>query len=79
MAFVFGLAEFAGGGTRHEEFRPGFRSTGIPGLSSAAVFFVVSGDRVTVVGVSYLGRNVRSRFEDRGSCVPAIHQAQAVI
>ncbi len=63
QTFCMSLAEFGDIGSRHDDTRPGLRSTGVPGLSTASVFFVVSGDKVTVVGVSYLGRNVWSRFE----------------
>ena len=64
MAFIFGLEDFAEIGSRHEDLRPGFRSSGVPGLKTATVYFVVSDDQVTVVGVSYLGRNVWGRFRE---------------
>ncbi|ADP70691.1 plasmid stabilization system [Rhodomicrobium vannielii ATCC 17100] len=67
LGFIVSLNELAEIGTRHEEFRPGFRSSGVPGLRTVSVFFVVSSDMVTVVGVSYLDRNVLDRLEERES------------
>ena len=60
-AFCRSLGEFSDIGTRHDDFRSGLRSTGVHGLKTAAVYFVVAGDKVTVVGVSYLGREVWTR------------------
>lgn len=57
-AFCRSLGEFAEIGTRHDDRRPGLRSTGVPGLRTASVLFVVTSDRVTVIRVGYLGRNV---------------------
>jgi toxin ParE1/3/4 len=57
-AFCRSLGEFGDIGTRHDERRPGLRSTGVPGLRTASVLFVVTNDQVTVIRVSYLGRNV---------------------
>jgi plasmid stabilization system protein ParE len=63
MAFLFGLAEFAEIGTRHDERRRGLRTSGIPGLRSISILFRISGDQVTVIAISYLGRDLGARLE----------------
>lgn len=57
-AFMRSLEEFSDIGTRHDDRRPGLRSCGVPGLKTASILFVVTAERVTVVRVGYLGRNV---------------------
>ena len=61
-SFCRTLAEFSAIGTRHDERTAGLRSVGIPGLRSATVLFIVSDDRVIVVAIGYLGRDVWARF-----------------
>lgn len=57
-AFLFSLQDFAGMGTPHPRLHPGLRSTGVPGLKTFTVLFVVTDDAVTVIRISYLGRDV---------------------
>lgn len=61
-SFCRTLSGFSDIGTRHDERAVGLRSVGVPGLKSATVLFVVSDDRVIVVAIGYLGRNVWARF-----------------
>lgn len=58
LAFIEGFQDFAGMGTPHPRLHPGLRSTGVPGLKTFTVLFVVTDDTVTVVRISYLGRDV---------------------
>ena len=62
MTFLLGLAEFAEIGTRHDDLRPGMRTSGVPGLGSASILFRISRDQVTVIGISYLGRDIWPRM-----------------
>jgi plasmid stabilization system protein ParE len=62
-AFCRSLGEFADIGTRQDERRQGLRSVGVPGLKTAVVLFVVTAERVTIVRIGYLGRNVWAEFE----------------
>ena len=57
-AFCRSLGEFAEIGTRHDDRRPGLRSVGIPGLRTVTILFLVQSDRVTVLRIGYLGRDV---------------------
>jgi plasmid stabilization system protein ParE len=61
-SFCRPLSEFSAIGTRRDERITGLRSVGIPGLRSATVLFVVSDDRVIMVAIGYLGRDVWARF-----------------
>lgn len=61
LSFLQSLQDFAELGSRHDDHVVGLRSSGVPGLRSAAVVFHVSGERVTVVAISYLGRDVWTR------------------
>ena len=62
-AFCRSLGEFPDIGTCHDERFPGLRSVGIPGLKSAAVLFFVGTDRIVVLRVGYLGRDVWSNLK----------------
>lgn len=57
-AFIRSLPEFPFLGRLHDERRPGLRTCGVPGLGTATIVFRVTEERVTVLRVSYLGRNV---------------------
>lgn len=57
-AFCRSLGEFAEIGTRHDDRRPGLRTVGIPGLRTVTVLFLVQPERVTVLRIGYLGRDV---------------------
>lgn len=57
-AFCLRLADVPNIGTRHDERYPGLRSVGVVGLRKAMVQFTATAERVTVLRVGYLGRNV---------------------
>jgi toxin ParE1/3/4 len=57
-AFCRSLEEYPQVGTRRDEHLPGLRNTGVPGLDTVTLLFVVTEERVTVLRIGYLGRNV---------------------
>jgi plasmid stabilization system protein ParE len=57
-AFCRSLEEFPEVGTRHDKRLRGLRSTGIPGLNTVTILFIVTKEQVTVLRIGYLGRNV---------------------
>jgi toxin ParE1/3/4 len=57
-AFCRSLEDFPEIGTRHNDRLPGLRSTGVPGLKTVTVLFVVTRHRVTILRIGYLGANV---------------------
>lgn len=57
-AFCRRLAYFAVMGTKHDDVRPGLRSVGIPGLRRVSILFLVQPERLTIIRIGYLGRNV---------------------
>lgn len=61
-AFCRRLAEVPNIGTRHPERHPGLRSTGVPGLRTVTVLFLVTASSVSVIRIGYLGRNIWANF-----------------
>jgi plasmid stabilization system protein ParE len=59
-AFCRGLGDYPKIGTRHDERVFGLRSTGIPGLRTVTLLFVVTSQKVTILRIGYLGRDVWS-------------------
>lgn len=62
-AFCQGLGDFPKVGTRHDDLLLGLRSTGIPGLKTVTLLFVVTAQRVTILRIGYLGRDVWSAIQ----------------
>src|SRR5680860_298604 len=56
------LEEFAAMGTPHDRVCARLRSTGIPGLSTATVLFLVTDRTVLLLRIGYLGRDVWRDF-----------------
>lgn len=63
-AFIRSLPEFPFIGRVHDQRRPGLRTCGVPGLDTATIVFRVAEERVTVLRIGYLGRNVASHIPE---------------
>ncbi|MCV0371849.1 type II toxin-antitoxin system RelE/ParE family toxin [Filomicrobium sp.] len=57
-AFIRSLLEFPFIGRLRDDRRPGLRICSVPGLHTATVVFLVADERVSVLRIGYLGRNV---------------------
>ncbi|CFX05111.1 Plasmid stabilization system (fragment) [Candidatus Filomicrobium marinum] len=58
LAFIRSLPEFPYIGRVHDERRSGLRICSVPGLDTATVVFRLTDERVSVLRIGYLGRNV---------------------
>lgn len=56
--FCYRLADAPNIGTQYDHHYPGLRSVGVVGLRSAVVLFISTRERLTVLRIGYLGRNV---------------------
>jgi len=63
-AFIRSLPEFPFIGRQHDHRRPGLRVCAIPQLQTATVVFHVSQQRITVLRVGYLGRDVAAHVPE---------------